>query len=69
MQILDKMEYKVHNAYMWIHQLSQEVHLKLMHQRDKEQYKPHNQNNEFHQQQIVCLVHVSHSVERPLHFQ
>ena len=69
MQIQDKMEYKVHNEYMWVHQLSLEDHLKLMHQQGIMQYKLHNQNNAFHRQQIACLVYVPHDVEKVLHFQ
>jgi len=69
MQRQDKRVYKVHNEYMWVRLRSLEVHPKLMHQQDIMQYKPHNQNNVFHQRQTVCLVCEPRVVEETLHFQ
>ena len=69
MQIQDRRGYKVHSEYMLVRLRSPEVHPKLMHQLGIVQYKLHNQNNVFHQQQTVCWGYAPYVVEEPLHFQ
>jgi len=48
MQIQDMQEYNVHNVYILIHLQSLNYFPDEEHWLDKEQYKPHIQNNDHH---------------------